>query len=274
MWEPNYNQGRNSENINPNFPRYVEEYLKPQLAELLTNYGDLGVMWFDGEWVPAYTTEMGKDIYQFVRELQPNILINNRVDKGRKGMEGLDAEGNYAGDFGTPEQEIPATGISGVDWESCMTMNNSWGFKSFDDNWKSDTALIRNLIDIVSKGGNFLLNVGPTAEGLIPAASVERLAAMGEWMEVNSEAIYGAEASPYDRPEWGRFTQRDQTIYAHVFDWPADGKLTIEELSQASKVTLLASGKVLSTSGAYEGTIIELPAEAPDGIATVVKIER
>lgn len=274
MWEPNYNQGRDSKNINPDFPRYVEEYMKPQLQELLTGYGDIGVMWFDGEWIPDYTTEMGKDLYQFVRELQPDILVNNRVDKGRKGMEGLDAEGNYAGDFGTPEQEIPAKGVPGVDWESCMTMNDSWGFKSFDDNWKSDTTLIRNLIDIVSKGGNFLLNVGPTAEGLIPEASVKRLAAMGEWMAVNSEAIYGAQASPFDRPDWGRYTQHGNVIYAHIFDWPADGKLTIEELSQASKATLLATGEELSTSSAYGGTTIKLPAQAPDGIATVVKIER
>jgi alpha-L-fucosidase len=107
IWEPNYNQGRTSENINPNFPRYLENYMKPQLEELLTGYGDIGVLWFDGEWVPDYTTEMGKEIYNYVRNIKPDLIINNRVDKGRQGMVGLDDEGDFAGDFGTPEQRDP-----------------------------------------------------------------------------------------------------------------------------------------------------------------------
>ncbi|RMG75644.1 MAG: alpha-L-fucosidase [Bacteroidetes bacterium] len=271
--EPNYNRGRNDTHANPNFPRYLEDYMKPQLEELLTNYGDIGVLWFDGEWVPDYTTEMGKEVYTFVRSLQPDIIINNRVDKGRKGMEGLDAEGDFAGDFGTPEQEIPATGVPGVDWESCMTMNDTWGYKSFDDNWKSDTTLIRNLVDIVSKGGNFLLNIGPTAEGRIPEASVTRLQAMGAWMDVNSEAIYGAQASPFERPDWGRFTQKGDILYAHIFDWPAGGELVIPELSEAQSARILGGEAVDLSSGAG-GTTLHLPAEAPDGIATVVAINR
>jgi len=273
MWEPDYNQGRDSEKVNPNFPNYIENYMKPQLKELLTNYGDIGVMWFDGEWIPAYTTEMGKDVYNYIRNLQPDIIINNRVDKGRKGMEGLDAEGDFAGDFGTPEQEIPATGVPGVDWESCMTMNDTWGYKSFDDNWKSKETLIQNLVDIVSKGGNFLLNVGPTAEGEIPSASVERLAAMGDWMDVNSEAIYGAQASPYEKPEWGRYTVKDGTLYAHIFDWPADGKLVIPQLESAqSAYALVAPGEELTIESGEGGTTVSLPANAPDTIASVIAI--
>jgi alpha-L-fucosidase len=126
--EPYYNHGRNSKDVNPDFPRYVEEFMKPQLEELLTNYGDIGVLWFDGEWIPDYTTEMGKDIDQFIRSIQPDIIVNNRVDKGRRGHQGMNREGVFAGDFGTPEQQIPDTGIPGEDWEACMTMNDTWGF--------------------------------------------------------------------------------------------------------------------------------------------------
>lgn len=274
MWEPEYNQWRTEGKSNPNFPRYYEEYMKPQLEELITGYGPLGVLWFDGEWVPDFTEEMGKDLYNYVRNLQPDIIINNRVDKGRQGMQGMNREGNFAGDFGTPEQEIPATGIEGVDWESCMTMNDTWGFKHFDENWKSDTTLIQNLIDIVSKGGNFLLNVGPTAEGLIPEASVERLAAMGEWMAVNQEAIYGAKASPYERPDWGRYTSKEGMLYAHIFEWPDNQKLMIPELTEATSAHMLGSDTPLSIATSEAGTIVSLPTDAPDGIATVIAIQK
>ncbi|MGK7396798.1 MAG: alpha-L-fucosidase [Candidatus Cyclobacteriaceae bacterium M3_2C_046] len=271
IWEPNYNQGRDSDKVNPNFERYVEEFMKPQLKELLTNYGDIAVLWFDGEWIPDYTSEMGKDLYNYIRNLQPDIIINNRVDKGRRGMEGLDAEGDFAGDFGTPEQEIPATGVAGVEWESCMTMNDTWGYKSFDHNWKSDTTLIRNLVDIVSKGGNFLLNVGPTAEGEIPPPSVERLSAMGDWLEVNGEAIYEAQASPVDKPSWGRYTQKEGKVYAHIFDWPQDQTLRLDGISTVEKAYLLADpSNQLEVN--EEGTI-RLPAQPVDPIATVVVLE-
>jgi len=278
IWEPNYQKSRQDTLENPNFPRYLEQFMKPQLEELLTNYGDIGVIWFDGEWIPAYKTEQGKEIYQYVRSLQPDVLINNRVDKGRKGMEGLDAEGDFAGDFGTPEQEIPATGLPGVDWESCMTMNDTWGFKSDDDNWKSKETLIRNLVDIASKGGNFLLNVGPTAEGEIPAPSVERLQAMGDWMDVNSEAIYGTQASPFEAFDWGRCTQKtegDKTVlYFHVFEWPANGQLTLPEMAlKPTKATLLADGSELSLNTEGGSAVVTLPSAAPDPICSVVKVE-
>jgi alpha-L-fucosidase len=221
---PNYNDTNRS---NPNFDRYVEQYMKPQLAELLANYGPLGVMWFDGEWIKDWTEPKGKELYAWLRELQPDLIINNRVGKGRKGMEGLSAGDDYAGDFGTPEQQVPATGLPGVDWETCMTMNDTWGYKAYDENWKSSEDLIRHLVDIASKGGNFLLNVGPTPEGLIPAASVARLEAMGRWMAVNGESIYGTTASPIGRPSWGRCTAQGNRLYLHVFDWPTDGRLSL-----------------------------------------------
>ena len=132
-----------------------------------------GCLWFDGEWEATWTRECGQDLYAFVRSLQPEIIINNRVGVGRAGMAGTYDPETSSGDFGTPEQEIPATGL-GYDWETCMTMNRHWGYNKNDDDWKSTEQLIRMLVDIVSKGGNFLLNVGPTAEGLFPQESIDR----------------------------------------------------------------------------------------------------
>ena len=191
-----------------------------------------------------------------------------------QGMNKTDQE--YAGDFGTPEQQIPANGLPGVDWESCMTMNTTWGFKSYDDKWKSPEVLIRNLIDIASKGGNYLLNVGPTAEGLIPPPSVERLAAIGAWMKVNGESIYGTTASPFpNQLEFGRATSKPGRTYLHVFDWPADGNLRVPRWSDTlARAYLLASPKEsLTFTARDDGVSIHLPAKPIDPIATVVVVE-
>ncbi|MCA8967931.1 MAG: alpha-L-fucosidase, partial [Planctomycetes bacterium] len=121
------------------FERY-EDYLHAQVTELLTNYGPIGVMWFDGEWESTWSEARGRDLYALCRRLQPDVIVNNRVGAGREGMAGLTRQGAFAGDFGTPEQEVPATGIPGVDWESCMTMNDHWGYNAFDTRWKSATT--------------------------------------------------------------------------------------------------------------------------------------
>ena len=252
------------------------DYMKGQLRELITKY-DPAVLWFDGEWVDWWTEEDGQALYAYVRGLKPNILINNRVGKGRKGMEGLSkTDRTYAGDFGTPEQQIPASGLPGVDWESCMTMNDTWGFKSYDENWKSSETLIRNLIDIVSKGGNYLLNVGPTAEGEIPAPSVERLAAVGRWLKVNGEAIYGTSASPFaTQLPWGRATRKAAKLYLHVFDWPADGHLEVPPFGGTITSARLLSDAAsrLEVKRGASGFSITLPAKAADAIASVVVLD-
>ncbi len=165
-------------------------------------------------------------------------------------MEGLSKGNDFAGDFGTPEQQVPPEGLPGVDWETCMTMNDTWGYKSYDENWKSTEELVRMLADVASKGGNFLLNVGPMPEGLIPPASVERLEGMGKWMAVNGESIHGATASVIGRPEWGRCTVKGNKLYLHVFNWPADGTLEVPAVQgQVEKAYLLADKKRTESSG-------------------------
>jgi alpha-L-fucosidase len=248
-----------------NFPKYAE-HLRGQLKELLTNYGRIGVLWFDGEWINEWTEQQGRDLEKYLRGLQPELIVNNRVGKRKRSP----------GDFGTPEQEIPATGTPGWDWETCMTMNGTWGYRKDDQNWKSTSDLIRKLIDIVSKGGNFLLNVGPTAEGLIPEPSVERLAAMGRWLERNGESVYGTTASPFPRLAWGRCTQRPGRLYLHVFDWPGDGQLVVPGLeNKVQKAYLLAGAdrSPLGVARSGEQTMVKLPANAPDPIDTVVVLE-
>ncbi|MFI5186731.1 MAG: alpha-L-fucosidase [Chitinophagales bacterium] len=278
---PDYLPRRNWETDRPttgaNFSNYIS-YMKNELKELLTNYGKIGVLWFDGEWENTWTHEKGKDLYQYVRSLQPSIIINNRVDVGREGMQGLTKEGDFVGDFGTPEQEIPATGIPGADWESCMTMNNNWGYNSHDNHWKSSEDLIRKLIDIASKGGNFLLNIGPTSEGVFPQPAVDRLKDIGSWMSKNSESIYRTNASPFKTLPWGRCTQKPipggTRLYLHLFDRPADGMLVVPGLgSQVTNCYVLADKTKLKARKAGGNYIIDISKIAKQDYATVIVLD-
>lgn len=275
--------GRNPEDAD--FDRYVAS-MKEQLRELISGkYGKIGILWFDGEWEPTWTHEHGLDLAKYVRSLDPDIIINNRVDKGRNGMAGLNGAGDWAGDYGTPEQEIPATGIAGTDWETCMTMNDTWGWKSSDKNWKSAATMIQMLCDIASKGGNFLLNVGPQPDGRIPAESIERLAAIGRWMETNGESIYGTTASPFATLAWGRCTQKRlpqgrTRLYLQVFEWPQASDGTNNALAIAGlqneivAVRLLGATSFASTATrAGDGWSITIPATPPDRVSSVIAVD-
>jgi alpha-L-fucosidase len=261
---------------NPNFARYVETYMKPQLRELVTQYPEIDVLWFDGEWIADWSDEQGRSLYDWLRGIRPGLIINNRVGHSRQGMSGMSANKDAPGDFGTPEQEVPPQGLPGVDWETCMTLNDTWGFQSFDDGWKDTRTLVRTMVDAASKGGNFLLNVGPTAQGLIPWQSVSRLREMGDWMRANGEAVYGTSASPYGLPAWGRYTAKPSAgrVYAHVFDWPRDRKLALTGVrAKPGAVYLLADKKPLAVEQTGAGWVVDLPAVKPSAIASVLVVE-
>jgi len=255
--------------------RYTK-FMKGQIKELVENY-DPGILWFDGEWEKTWTHERGKDLYAYCRGLKPDVIVNNRVGKNRQGMAGLSKGDEIVGDYGTPEQEIPAGGLPGVDWESCMTMNKHWGYNKNDHNWKSSATMIHMLIDIASKGGNYLLNVGPTAEGLIPGPSIERLQEIGKWMKQNGESIYGTTACPFPKaPTWGRITQKPGKLYLHVFEWPKDGRLTVQKPEgKVTKAYLLADADQAPLKVTESPTSVEvaLPEKAPDPVASVVVLE-
>jgi len=253
--------------------QYVAE-MKAELKELIEQT-DTEILWFDGEWVNWWTVADGQDMVRYLRALKPDIVINNRVAYLRNDMEGMD-RGTPVGDFGTPEQQIPPAGFGpDVYWESCMTLNDHWGYSRADQNWKSPQDVVRNLIDIASKGGNYLLNVGPTAQGRIPEAAVERLDATGRWMRVNGESIYATQASPFAHAlPWGRATQKSGRLYLHVFDWPADGKLHVPLRNTVAHAHLLAAPDTpLKTGRDANGVVLELPAQAPDAVASVIALD-
>ncbi len=245
--------------------RYIE-HMKGQLRELLTYYGPIGVLWFDGGWEHSAEELHSREVNAMIRSIQPGILINNRD--------------RVPEDFMTPEQFVPAKGPpEGRLWETCMTINDTWGYAKNDTNWKSAEALIRNLIDTASKGGNFLLNVGPTAEGEFPAAINERLARIGAWMKVNGESIYGTERSPFRSLSFdGRVTRKGSTLYLHVFQWPNEG-ITLAGLKpHALSARVLDGGErltVTSEVSAEPGGPPVLRVSKPaklDPIATVAEL--
>ncbi len=260
---------------------YIDKIAVPQVKEICSNYGEFpAVLWWDTP--QNMNPERAQKLYDAVHALKPNIILNNRLER------------SFKGDTETPEQHIPAKGYPGRDWESCMTMNKTWGFKKDDNNWKSTELLIRNLCDIASKGGNYLLNVGPTSEGLIPQPSLDRLAEVGRWMKVNGEAIHGSTATAFggelgeavkakdgyghdtmvsSANDW-RCTTKPGKIYLIIFKWPTSQKFELAGLqSKVTQAYLLADRKDLKMDQTDAGVTVSLPAEAPDKIASVVCLE-
>jgi alpha-L-fucosidase len=244
---------------------YIDRVAVPQVKELLTNYGEVAVLWWD---TPTGMTDEYAEKLKAALALQPNIITNDRLKRP-----------NFPGDTKTPEQKIPSLSeLDGKDWETCMTMNGTWGYKSYDNKWKTPETLIHNLVDIASKGGNYLLNVGPDPSGQFPQGSIDDLKAIGIWMKTNSEAIYATTASPLPSLAWGRCTRKieggNTILYLSVFNWPGNGQLVVPGLkNQVLSAKLLANGLVLKSTVGKDGLAIGIPATAPDAVASVIKLE-
>ena len=274
---PSYTPRRAWEAADPNKignnSRYVD-FMKEQLRELLTGYGDVAMIWFDGEWEHTLANlKRDDEVYDFIRMLQPNTLINDRLYERKPG--------NKA-DFGTPEQFVPATGVKTPDgkdalWESCVTINmDSWGYNKYETDFKTERDLIRMLVEVVSKGGNLLLNIGPKPDGTIQQEFVTRLEAMGQWLKVNGESIYGTKASPFTRmPFFGRATQKGSNLYLQVFAWPQDGQLRVPGLKNlVHSAYLLADPKKTPLAWRRDGSdiLLTVPKTAPDERVSVVAL--
>ena len=237
------------ENEHRDFNRYLE-YMHGQVRELLTNYGHLDIMWFDfsyGEM--AGEKWRATELIQMVRELQPWIIVDNRLEAGGESYGSIitDSPTFYSGDFASPEQMIPPKGMTDVHgepipWESCMTLNDHWGYCAGDRHYKNARMVIRNLVECVSKNGNLLLNVGPDAKGEIPEESAAILREVGRWMRKNGESVYGCGAANLSKPDWGRFTRKGNKLYAHVMEENVCAYLLDLLPDQVEKVRLLANG--------------------------------
>lgn len=245
------------------FDRYLEEKSKPQLRELLSNYGPLGLVWFDrGMDTPEHT----RQFVDLVHQLQPACLINGRV-----GSYGADLMGDYQN---MNDNGMPTGGLQEY-WETPQTLNSTWGYSKFDQQWKTPDDVIHRMVEIVSKGGNYLLNIGPMGDGTIPAASLASLQGVGEWMQKNSESIYGTSASPLPDQPWGRMTAKGNLLYLHVFTWPADGKLRVPGLQNQvlGAYPLLAPTAKFTATAIHGTTSLTLPQKLADSADTVFVLQ-
>ncbi len=243
------------------FGAYIDNYVKPQVREILSNYGPICIIWFDTPRI--IERHQSQELLDLVHSIQPDCLVCGRL-------------GNQLGDYATAQDNaIPPDLQAEIDWETPATINDTWGFKTHDHNWKSSTRLIQNLVDIVSKGGNYLLNIGPDAEGAIPEPSIERLQAMGAWLDVHGESIYGTLPGPIQGQDRYRTTQKGAATYLHVFDWSADGQFELPGLAAARAEWLDSSVDApLSLSREGDTLLLQGPAAAPNEHVTVIKLTR
>ena len=272
-YHPDYplgSPGGRSQKPNPNMPRYFE-HLKNQTREIIENYGPLGIMWFDGEWEKPWTQEYGNELYTYLKGIQPDLIINNRVSKGRQGMEGTTKQAQQnAGDYDTPEQRI-GTFQTDRPWESCMTICRQWAWKP-NDELKSLKQCIDTLVKVVGGDGNLLLNVGPMPDGRIEPRQVERLEEMGAWLEKYGRSIYTTRGGPFMPGSWGASTHEDNTIYVHILNWPGE-KLTLPPITKNIIADSAITGGNVTVRQTEESIDISVPKACRRELDTIIKLE-
>lgn len=238
--------------------RFVD-YTHGLIRELMTNYGKIDVLWYDVSWPLDVNGWESVRMNDMVFGLQPEIIVNNR--------------NKLHGDFSTPEQKIVAA-TDGRAWESCMTLNDSWGYQRADDDWKSPRTVIRNLIKCASEGGNYLLNIGPKPDGSVPEESVRILSEVGEWMQTNGHTIYESDVCQVRRSTYASFTRKGNTLYMHVHFWPGEYVAISGLRTRVKSAHLLKSGaEVKFTQDDFQTKLTGLPAEAPDTPVTTIALE-
>jgi alpha-L-fucosidase len=272
-YHPDYplgSPGGKTKKPSPDMPKYCE-FLKAQMKELIENYGPLGVLWFDGEWEQPWTREHGNNLYAYLKKLQPSLLVNNRVSKGRHGMAGTTKDAHLnAGDFDTPEQEVGKFNRERP-WESCITICNQWAWKP-NDRMKTTQECLRTLITCAGGDGNLLFNVGPTPEGEIEARQVARLMEMGAWLKKCGESIYGTRGGPFKPGRWGASTHKGNTVYLHVYEWDGDG-ITVAPFGRKVKSCRALTGGEPVLKQTDESIRIALPEADRQAIDTVLALE-
>jgi len=246
------------------------EYIKNQTKELIENY-HTRILWFDGEWEKPWTHELGQDFYKYLKGLDSTVLINNRVDKGRKGMEGITISKEFAGDFATPEQRI-GTYDTEDPWESCITICNQWAWKP-NDKLKSYEEILTTLLKTVGGGGNLLLNVGPMLDGRIEQRQIDRLKQVGDWLKEYGESVYGTTGGPYKPTAMLTSTRKGNKIFLHIFDVKDDGLKLPLPGNVKVKGCRVMNGDELEFSHKKGILKIDLPKEKMSNVVTTVELE-
>ncbi len=238
--------------------RFVD-YTHGLIRELLTNYGKVDVLWYDVAWPLDAKSWESEKMNRMVFGLHPDIIVNNR--------------NKLPGDFSTPEQRIQAE-REGRAWEACMTMNDSWGYQEADDDWKSPKTIVRNLVTCAQGGGNYLLNIGPKADGSIPEESVRILTAVGKWMDRHGETIYGSEPCKVTRCRFANFTRKGNTLYIHVYFWPGSTVAIGGLRTKVKSARILTTGQNVNfQQDDFRVRFTGLPERAPDDLVTVIAAE-